>query len=331
MILVTGAAGHVGNVLIRKLVLMGEQVRALVLPGEDLKSLEGLSVEKVEGNVLNLTSLEEAMKDVNLVFHLAGIIAIMPGQEEIMQMVNVEGVKNVVNAALKTGVNRLVHVSSIHAFKRMPHGIVIDEKTPFDPKSPAGTYDKTKAEGTLAVLDGVKRGLDAVIACPTGIIGPYDFRGSEMGQLIRSFMQKKLSFLVHGAYDFVDVRDVVDGLILAAEKGRSGEAYILSGKQTKINQIKEITQKIIGIKSPVLFIPMKLALFSARFTELFYRIAKKTPKFTTYSLKTVQDNSMFSHAKAGKELGYTPRTLEETLSDTIHWIKRQQPQIDFGK
>ena len=111
---------------------------------------------------------------LGVVYHLAGVISILPGDEEKMRRVNVDGVRNVARAALGAGVGRLVHASSVHAFRRLPHGVTVDESVPFAPDSPAGAYDRTKAEGTLAVLDEVEQGLDAVIACPSGIIGPYD-------------------------------------------------------------------------------------------------------------------------------------------------------------
>lgn len=320
MILVTGATGHVGNVLVRELLAQKQQVRAMVLPNDNCVSLEGLDVERVAGNVLDPASLDRAMEGVDVVYHLAGIISILPGAETLMRRVNVDGVRNTAQAALRAGA-RMVHTSSIHAFKRMPHGICIDEHIPFAPDSPAGAYDRTKAEGTLAVLETVEHGLDAVIACPTGIIGPYDYLDSEMGNVIRNFAQKKLHFLVKGAYDFVDVRDVAKGLIQAADRGRTGETYILSGARIEIAQIKQVVQEFIGIHTPHVVAPMWLADLFARIAEPFYRLTHAIPKFTQYSLRTVRDNCDFSHAKAETELGYKARPLHESIADVLTWRK----------
>lgn len=325
MILVTGATGHVGNVLVRELLAQEQQVRAMTLPNDNCASLEGLDVERVTGNVLDPASLDRAMDGVDVVYHLAGIISILPGAEALMRKVNVDGVRNTAQAALRTGVRRMVHISSIHAFKRMPHGICIDEHVPFASDTPAGTYDRTKAEGTLAVLEAVEQGLDAVIACPTGIIGPYDYLDSEMGNVIHNFAQRKLHFLVEGAYDFVDVRDVAKGLILAAEKGRAGETYILSGARIEIAQIKQVVQEFVGIHTPHIVAPMWLAKLIALIAEPFYRLTHAVPKFTQYSLRTVQDNCNFSHAKAQMELGYTPRPLRESIADVLGWRKGYSP------
>jgi len=325
MILVTGAAGHIGNVLVRELVERGEKVRALILPGEDTTSIYGLDIEVIVGNVLDADSLNRAMRGVDIVYHLAGIISILPDKDELMWKVNVEGTRNVLAAAKKANVKRLIHTASIHALSRNWIGR-INEDVPFDPDTTAGGYDRTKAAASLLVLDAVKEGLDAVIVCPTGVIGPHDYRGSEMGDLIKDWLRKRLNFLVKGAYDFVDVRDVAHGHILACERGRSGEVYILSGWQIKVLELKQYVQNAIGKRIPTITLPMWMAKVGAKFMPLFYKITRRRPRFTDYSLETLQSNSEVSSDKAQKELGYKPRDLKSTISDTVEWLMRR-----FGK
>lgn len=327
MVLVTGAAGHVGNVLIRELLKKGHKVRALVLPGEDLSALHKLNVELVEGDVLDSETLDEAMQDVDLVFHLAGIISILPGQNQLMREVNVQGTKNVLAAAKKAGVRRLVYTSSIHALSRDWKG-KISEETPFDPHNPAGEYDRTKAEASLAVLEAARNGLDALIVCPTGIIGPYDYRGSEMGDLLRDWLRRKPHMLIEGAFDFVDVRDVARGHILASQRGKSGEVYILSGWQIKLFELKQMVQDAAGLRTLTILVPNWLAKIGCIFTPLYYRLTRQTPKFTSYSLETVQTNSDVSSGKARRDLGYRPRQLVQTVRDTVRWWlgKSRKPQ-----
>lgn len=319
MILVTGATGHVGNVLVRQLLARGEDVRALILPDEASRSLDSLNVERMEGNVLDPASLDRAMVDVTHVYHLAGVIAIMPGAESLMQRVNVEGPRNVAQAALRAGVQRMVHVSSIHAFARVSTDGVLDETVPFAPDNPAGAYDRTKAQGTLAVLDVIKQGLDAVIACPTGIIGPHDYMGSEMGQVVLDFARRRLHFLIEGAFDFVDVRDVARGLVLAAEHGQRGETYILGGTYVTLMKIHDLVQDVIGLHTPKLVIPFSLAEGLAYCAEIFYRVTKMTPRFTRYSLRTVREGCLVRCTKAEEALGYRARSLRETIMDTLAW------------
>ncbi|MEW6106136.1 MAG: NAD-dependent epimerase/dehydratase family protein [Bacillota bacterium] len=176
MVTVTGATGHIGNVLVRELLAHGQRVRALIPPFEDPAPLDGLDVEKVEGDILDVGSLVRAFKWSDVVYHLAGIVSIVSGKRDLLYRVNVVGTRNVVETCLETGVRRLVYTSSIHAIAEPPPGVVIDESLPFDPDSMAWEYDESKARATLEVLRAQDRELNPVILCPTGVIGPYDFR-----------------------------------------------------------------------------------------------------------------------------------------------------------
>jgi dihydroflavonol-4-reductase len=318
MWLVTGATGHVGNVLVRKLLERGEKVRALILPGESRESISGLRVEAVEGDVLHLDSLFKSMHGVKGVFHLAGVISIMPGPNPFVRKVNVDGTKNILRAAIENG-SKLIYTSSIHAIQRVEDG-VIDENIPYDMNNPYGAYDRSKAEATLEVLHAAQSGLEAVVTCPTGVIGPYDFRGSMMGAVIHDAAVAKPTLYVDGAYDFVDVRDVADGLISAAENGKRGESYILSGQKISVRYLLETVREITGRNFFQMKIPFDLAKFAALFTPMYYRMANATPRFTPYSLEVLQSNSNISHAKATKELGYHPRTLQESIRDAVKWF-----------
>jgi dihydroflavonol-4-reductase len=303
MILVTGATGHIGNVLIRQLLQKGEKVRALIWKGEDTTPIQDLQVERIEGDVLDMASLKNAFSGIDTVYHLAGIISIMPGLNPFVWDVNVQGTRNVLQTAQQEGVRRLVYTSSIHAIARAPHGTQINESLPFDADNPYGAYDRSKAEASLEVQKACRDGLDAVIICPTGVIGPYDFRRSEMGNVILEAAQRKATLYVDGAYDFVDVRDVADGLIKASEKGRSGESYILSGQRISVRYLLETVREV-----------------TARFTPAYYRWRKTKPKFTPYSLEVLQSNSDISHEKASRELGYAPRALYASITDTVLWF-----------
>jgi dihydroflavonol-4-reductase len=320
MNLVTGATGHIGNVLVRLLYDRGEKVRAMIMPGEDPTPLNGLEVEIIEANILDYQSLLKAFENIDVVYHLAGIISILPGKDHMLQAVNVIGTRNVIQAARISGVRRLVYTSSIHALKRVPDGVLIDETVPFDIDHALSSYDSSKASASLDVLDAVQAGMDAVIVCPTGVIGPYDFRRSELGQLILDCVEQKPMFYVDGAYDFVDVRDVAQGLILAGEKGRCGESYILSGERIEVLDIIKIVQEVLGRRLISLKIPFSLARLTANLTPLYYRLSHAKPRFTSYSLATLTSNSYISHDKAHLELGYLPRSLQESLSDTVKWF-----------
>jgi dihydroflavonol-4-reductase len=320
MILVTGATGHIGNVLVRKLLDQGKKVRALIWRGEDTTPLKGLDVDQVVGDVLDPASLGPAMQGVDTVYHLAGIISIMPGRNPFVWLVNVEGTRNVLEAARRAHIQRLIYTSSIHAIARAPHGVMMNESLGFDQNNPYGEYDRSKAAASLEVQKAAADGLDAVIVCPTGVIGPYDFRGSELGEVIRGASEAKTMFYVEGAYDFVDVRDVVDGMIAASERGRRGESYILSGQRLSVRYILETVREVTGKAFARIKIPFSLAEIASRYTPWYYQRTRAKPRFTPYSLEVLQSNSNISCRKALMELGYKPRPIYETIADTVRWF-----------
>lgn len=324
MDLVTGATGHIGNVLIRKLLEQGRKVRALVWRGEDTSPIRDLPIEQIEGDVLDPQSLENALEGIDTVYHLAGVISIMPGKSPFVWNVNVEGTKNVLQAALRKRIRRLVYTSSIHAIRRAPHGVEMDESLDFDANNPYGEYDRSKAAASLEVKKAIEQGLDAVIACPTGVIGPFDYRGSEMGEVIRGAVFSRTMFYVEGAYDFVDVRDVADGLIAAANRGRKGESYILGGHKISVRYLLETVREVTGRAFSRIKIPFSLAELAAKFMPWIYIRTKKKPRFTPYSLEVLKSNSNISHQKAERELGFKPRPMIETIADTVKWFFEQR-------
>lgn len=322
--LVTGGTGHIGNVLVKELLRRNEKVRVLVLENEDLTPICDLDVEIFYGNVCDYESLLPAMQGVDYVFHLAGIISILSGQNSHVHNVNVGGTKKVMRAAHECGVKKMVYTSSIHAFKRMPHGVVIDEEVPIDPESSHAAYDRSKAEATLAVLAATKRGFPAVIVCPTGVLGPDDYKGSELGVLVDAWTTKKTNFLVDGQYDFVDVRDVVQGMLNARDRGRIGQIYILSGHLIRVKDLWQLVKDLVEYPAHMINIPMRLARFVAWIAEKYFNLTHTKPNLTTYSLETLNSNAVISNAKARVELGFNPRSIRETMADTVDWWKKSR-------
>jgi dihydroflavonol-4-reductase len=321
MVLVTGAAGHLGCALVRELVADGEKVRAFVLPHEDLEGLRGIPLDIAKGNVLDLESLRRAGKNVDIVYHLAGIVSIMPGEDNLMHSVNVEGTANVARVARECSARRMVYVSSIHALARPPQGTMIDETVPIDPQNPAGDYDRAKAEASLAALAEYEQGLDVVIVCPTGIIGPYDFRGiSPMTRQIRRWAHQGSHLILDGHFDFVDVRDVARGMILAARRGGKGQLYILAGERISVEELYSLVKKGAGTDGRAVRVPMRLARILASFSTLHSSLWNRKVQLTPYALETLQSNSRVSCARARHELGYRPRHMRDTVRDTVKWL-----------
>jgi dihydroflavonol-4-reductase len=324
MIVVTGATGHIGNVLIRELVTRRQIVRALVLPDDDCRPLASLEIEIVRGNVTDLKSLESTFVGADIVFHLAGIVTIMPSMKKLLERVNVGGVRNVATACRNSGVRRLVYTSSVHAIAEPPRGTIIDESQPFDPDRVLGDYARSKARATLLLLDEVRKGgLDAVVCCPTGVIGPWDYGISNIGQLMLDFASGHLKSYVRGAYDFVDVRDVARGLILAAEKGQSGRHYIFSGAQVQVPELMKELERNIGYPAPTYEIPPTIARAAGVLASVYYRLIRRKPVFTAYSIDVLRSNSQVSSTRARKELGFTARPWQDSIRDQVEWFRAE--------
>lgn len=322
MIAVTGGTGHIGNVLVRELVARGESVRVLVRPGRSLESLAGLPVEIAPGDVREPSSVWEALKGADLVYHLAGLISITQGRSELMRAVNVEGTRNVLAACAGLGVPRLVYTSSVHAFAELPRGICLTEGAVIDATRVLGNYARSKAAATLAVREAVASGLDVVVTYPSGVIGPFDYRPSEMGQLVLDVFHRKLPLYVDGAYDFVDVRDVGAGLIAAASRGRSGDAYLLCGRLVRVRDFLCAMNLLTGVRTPRLRAPRRLARTAGYLTPAYYRLAGRRPLFTTYSIDVLYSNCEMTCQKARTELGFHPRPFLQTLDDTLRWFRQ---------
>ena len=255
------------------------------------------------------------------VIHTAGIISIENNVSEKLRQVNVGGTKNIVDLCKEYKVKRLVYVSSVHAIPEGEKSETLTEISHFSPDEVIGGYAKTKAEATQIVLDAAKEGLNAVVVHPSGILGPYDNSGNHLVQLVKDYIKGKLPACVKGGYDFVDVRDVAAGCLLAAEKGRQGECYILSNRHYEIKDILALAKTIGGGKRiPVL--PMWMAKMAEPFLRKAAEIRKRRPLYTKYSLHTLTANDKFSHEKATKELGYHPRDIKTTIADTLFYIRR---------
>ena len=321
MDIVTGSTGLLGNVLIRELKSRGRDVKAFLRKTSDTSCFDGFEVEKVYGDILDIDSLYKAFAGANHVYHTASEISIMPGPDKRLREINIAGTKNVIKASVKCNVKRLIYTSSIHAFKEPPDGIIIDESAPFDTGSKMGEYNRTKAEASLAVLEAANNGLDTVVVCPTALVGPNDYKPSLIGSMIRAVLAGRQKAMIEGAYDFVDVRDVAIGHLLAAQKGRRGHVYILSGQRATLSELMKILEKYGAEKVPKQMLPYWIVYPAALLAPLYSRLTKSNPVFTTYSLKTVRSNSTISHKKASEELGFCPRPLAETIMQTVEWLR----------
>lgn len=315
---VTGAAGHIGAVLVRLLLARGVRPRAVV--HRDERALEGLDVERVRADVLDVSSLRAAFDGAEIVFHLAARISIEARDAALTEAVNVSGVENVVDACLAASVRRLVHFSSIHALSPEPRDGVVAEDRGLCDGMPVPHYDLSKAGGERALAAGLARGLDAVTVNPTGVIGPYDFAPSLMGETLLRLARRELPGLVTGSFDWVDVRDVCAGALTAAERGRSGHRYLLSGHRGSVVEIAALASAVTGVPAPGLVVPMWLARAGAPVATAWERARGRRALSTSAALHALRNHGDVSHGKATAELAYAPRPLATTIADTYRWF-----------
>jgi len=314
---VTGAYGLVGANLVRALLERGDQVRAA--DKRQTEALTGLDVEHLAVDVLEPKSLEAAFAGADTVFHLAAVISIVGDPTGIVHRVNVEGARNAARAALACGVSRFVHCSSVHAFDLERCGPELTETGPRATGDHAPAYDRSKNEGENEIHATIGQGLDAVIVNPTGVMGPHDYGPSRLGELLLELRDRKIPVNVGGGFDFVDVRDLVDGMLAAEQLGRTGENYLLSGHRHSLKELAQLASQITGAKAPRISMPLSrikaLAPLVLKLTP-----SDKIPLFTPDSLHTLQYSPSVCHYKASKELGYQPRPFIETIRDTYAWF-----------
>lgn len=315
---VTGASGHVGNNLIRALLAEGRQVRVVV--HRNTSPFDGFNIEKVRGDICDISSLMAAFAGADVVYHLAARVSIEMSGWKTLHAVNTTGARNVADACLKNGVRRLIHFSSIDAVEQKPVDIPVDEKSPPAHGQKHPPYDRSKAAGEAEVLAAVERGLDAVIVNPTAIIGPYDFQPSHQGQMLLSMARGKLPALVKGGFDWVDVRDVVYGAMQAEKFAQRGSKYILGGHWASLDEIARLVEKTTGMSPPGFTCPLWLAGAGAPLVTAIEHIRGRRPLYTRASIIAIDSNRHISHEKAEKELDYRPRPLEQTISDTLDWF-----------
>ena len=316
---VTGAGGFIGSVLVRELVARGRSVRAIVRSNK--KALEELDVDIVTADIRDSSSLDRALAGAESVFHLASVISLSGDQSGNVTETNIEGARNVAEAALKNSVKKFIHCSSIHVFDLKEHGKTINENT-IRVTTDSPVYDQTKYAGETAVRDLIKMGLPAVVIHPTGVIGPGDHRPSRMGQVLLDLSSKKLPALISGGFNWVDVRDVCAGALAAEEFGRIGESYILSGQWHSTRQLATFGEEITGTPPPTLDLPMWLAQGIAPVGSLLGKITSKEYRLNSDAVSALRAARNISSAKAETELGFKSRPVRDSVHDAYKWFEK---------
>lgn len=320
--IVTGASGHLGNVLVRKLLKQKEQVTGLLLPGEK-PPVKGMRT--VYGNLCEKESLRPLFSsgEKTVVIHCAGCVSISSYDGLKLWNTNVLGTRNLVELAEEYGAAKFIYVSSVHAIPEREGGAQITEIRDFNEDLVIGDYAKTKAVATRYVLREAASGFPACTVHPSGLLGPYDMGAGQMTRLLRLFLKRLLPAAVEGGYDFADVRDVADGILACCERGETGESYILSGCYYSIREFLDLAAQAAHIPSVSFCLPRSAAGTLAAVSDRLSHSLGRSTIFTPYSIYTLGSNSNFSHQKASECLGYQTRSKEETVRDMVSWTVRR--------
>lgn len=327
--LVTGATGFLGSTICRQLIERGDKVRAFVLPNDKAMKHIPKEVEIFEGDLCDINSLEKFFTVPNgmktIVLHIASVVTVDPTYNQKVIDINVNGTKNIIDLCLShKECQKLVYCSSTGAIPELPKGKIIKEVNKFDETKVLGCYSQSKALATQAVLDAVKnKGLNACVVHPSGILGPEDFAVGETTSVVIQIINGEMPMGIAGSFNLCDVRDLAKGTILASEKGKAGECYILANEEVSFKDFSRMLEKESKCKKMKMFLPLSVANFIASVMEKQAKKKGTRPLMTTFSVYNLARNNAFDSSKAKRELGYTTRSYEETVRDQVAWLKKE--------
>jgi dihydroflavonol-4-reductase len=320
--LVTGGTGFIGANVIRALLQRGTAVRALVREGSDQRNLTGLEVELVYGDLRDRSSLDAALKECDTLYHVAAMYALWASRRQDIYDSNVTGTVNLMQAAEKAGVQKIVYTSSVATIGLPKDGSCGAEATILGPAEMVGDYKRSKCLAEQEVLQYARRGLPVVVVNPSFPVGPWDLKPTPSGQLIVNFLQGKIPAYVNTGLNVVDVEDVAIGHLLAAERGRVGERYILGHANLTLAQIFQLLEEVSGVKAPQRRIPYAMAYVAACASELTARTITHRPPFVTLAgVKLARKCMFFDAAKAVRDLGLPQTPAREALRKATCWFR----------
>jgi dihydroflavonol-4-reductase len=320
--LVTGGSGFLGSAVVRALIERGVRVRALVRASSPRGNLHGLPCDVVVGDLTHRESLKAALKDVRYLFHVAADYRLWARDPSEIIRANVEGTLNLKREALAAGVERIVYTSSVAALRVAGATAPVDEAAALSPEEAIGAYKRSKIMAERAVEDMILReGLPAIIVSPTTPIGPRDIRPTPTGRILLDAARGRIPAFVDTGLNFVHVDDVAAGHLLAFEKGRIGERYILGGENLTLRQLLETIAELAGRKAPRLRLPRAPLMPLAFAAERLAHLTGKEPLLTLDGLRMSRYRMFFTSAKAEHDLGYRSRPYREGVVDALSWFR----------
>jgi 3beta-hydroxysteroid-4beta-carboxylate 3-dehydrogenase (decarboxylating) len=324
MILVTGANGHLGGNLVRRLLQDGQSVRVLVRQKTKNVAIEGLSVDRVYGDLLDLPSVVSAVRGCKRIYHCAALVSIGRARLRELYDNNVTATRHLLQAAKEAGVSRVVATGSVEALTFDPPK-PINESVGLYPFGKPMPYSLAKAFAEHECLKAAVEGLDVVIVVPTGIIGPNDFKPSPMGKVLIDFAHRKMPAYIPGGADFTAMKDIVEGHILAMEKGRAGQKYIFSTEFLTMDRVMSMFAEVTGVAPPRLKLPPGLMMGMAEVVSFFAtRFSPGTElPLTPDAVRIVRMQRKVDCSKAKNELGFQPTSMKHAIQDAYDCFVRR--------
>ncbi len=323
-VLLTGATGFIGSRVARKLLKKGANVRVLVRKNSNLENISDLPLDIVYGDLTKPETLLPALEGCEVLFHVAAEYKLWVPEPKTLYKTNVEGTLNIMKAALRKGIKRIVYTSSVATLGLNPDGSPADEETPVTINDMIGHYKRSKYIAEEKVKKMIKtENLPAVIVNPSTPIGPGDIKPTPTGRIIIEAASGKMPAYVDTGLNIVHVDDVAEGHILALEKGKIGERYILGGENLTLKELLEKIARFTGRSAPKIKISPNLILPIAYVVEAISKITKKEPFITVDGVLMSKKKMFFSSEKAKRELGYKIRPVDEAIKDSIDWFRQK--------
>lgn len=318
--LVTGATGFLGNHVARQLVAAGHSVRVLVRSTSNLAPLEGLNAERITGDLQDLASLDRAMRGVRRVYHAAADYRLWTKDPDQIYESNVAGTRRLLEVAGQSGVERVVYTSTVATIAVPAHGSSLpNEDTPATLDQMIGHYKRSKFLAELEAIKAAAAGIPVVIVNPTAPVGPGDWKPTPTGRIIVDFLNGKMPAYVDTGLNLVPVEDCAAGHLLAAEKGRIGERYILGARNMTLKEILGALALITGRSAPRVRLPHAVALAAGYADEFFSRLTGREPQIPVEGVKMSRHRMFVESDRAQRELGYRPGAVEPALERAVRW------------
>jgi dihydroflavonol-4-reductase len=320
--LVTGATGFIGGNLVRQLIAQGYEVKALVREGSSRRNIDGLDIDIATGDLRDRPSLDRALDGCDVLFHVAAMYTFWTPDPKVIYDVNVQGTENILAAARSKGIRKVVYTSTESTIGIASGNLGTEEMETNINKAP-GDYKKSKCLAERLALEMCREGLPLVVVNPTTPVGPYDVKPTPTGQIIVNFLNGRMPACVNTGLNIVDVEDVAKGHILALEKGRTGERYILGNKNLTLREILNTLEKITGVRATRMNIPLWVALGAACADEFISgKVLKRYPRIPISAVKAARKFRHFDCSKAVRELGFPQTPVEESFEKAVRWFRQ---------